>query len=322
MAQLAPILLVQLVGTAFACGLNLYATVAVVGLGSQLGWIAPLPSGLVGLQHPLVIASAALLYLVEFVVDKVPNVDSIWDTVHTFIRPSAAALLALGALYGLPLEVRLGGAALAGAVALAAHGTKAGLRLTLNANLVRRWRTPISVTEDIVAVAIVIATLRFPAVAFGIATAALGTTLMVGPQMWRAFVFGLRASDARLRRLFGATGWQDTVALPSDIRALVDPPGVALRAPRFARAAVKGLRGVGDYRNGWLVITAGTPTFFYRSWFRPRRLALPIGASEIRPGVWADAVEIDSHAGRYSVFLLKDGPSPDLALADLALAHA
>ena len=75
MQQLSPILLVQLLGTAFACGLNLYATVAVLGLGSMIGFLPALPPGLQGLAHPLVLASALLLYVVEAVIDKFPDVD-------------------------------------------------------------------------------------------------------------------------------------------------------------------------------------------------------------------------------------------------------
>ena len=323
MQQLSPILLVQLLGTAFACGLNLYATVAVLGLGSMLGFLPALPPGLQGLAHPLVLASALLLYIVEAVIDKFPDVDSVWDTVHTFIRPSAAALLTLGALQAVPLEWKLAGAALAGAVALTAHGSKAGLRLALNAGTHGRWwRAAISIAEDVAAVALAVATLRYPAAAFGVATGAVGLTLMIGPQLWRAFVFGLRAMDARLRRLFGGAGWQEAGDLPGDVRALIDPPGIALRPPRAARVAVKGLRGVSDYRNGWLVITAGTPTFLYRSWFRPRRMALPLGTMQLRTGLWADVLEISREGGTYTLFLLKDGPSPELALADLELAPA
>ena len=314
------VLLSQLLGTAFACGLNLYATVAVLGLGSRLGWIPPLPPGLQGLENGLVIGSASMLFLVEFVVDKVPDLDSVWDTLHTVIRPTAAALLTLGAMPGMPLEYELAVVTLAAAVALAAHGTKAGLRLALNAAHRRPPRAVISTAEDVVAVSLVLGTLRYPAAAVGVATAALGLTLMLGPQLWRAFLFGLRAIDARMRRLFGVYGWQETGALPPDLRGLLDPPGLGLAPARAARVAVRGLRGTGSFRNGWLVITAGTPTFVYRSSLRARRLVLPGGITQIHVGLWADVLRIDGEGGAYEIFLLKDGPDPHLALADLALA--
>ena len=319
LSLLSPVLLSQLLGTAFACGLNLYATVAVLGLGSRLGWFAPLPPGLQGLEHTLVIGSAALLFLVEFIVDKLPDIDSLWDALHTAIRPAAAALLAVGAMPGLTVELEIAAAAAAGAVALAAHGAKAGLRLAINASRRRPGRVIVSLTEDVAAVALVVATLRYPAAAVGIATGALGLTLMLGPQLWRAFLFGLRALDARMRRLFGVAGWQQISIMPADLRNLVDPPGIGLAPPRAARAALRGLRPAGSFRNGWLVITAGTPTFVYRSALRPRRLTLPPGPSRVRPGVWADVLEVASEGVQYEVFLLKDGPDPHLALAELPL---
>jgi hypothetical protein len=81
----------------FASGLRLYAAVFITGAAGYLGWL-PLPPGLQLLQHPLVLGASFLLFVVEFVADKVPAVDSLWDAVHTFIRIPAGAALAAGAL--------------------------------------------------------------------------------------------------------------------------------------------------------------------------------------------------------------------------------
>ena len=84
-------------GTAFASGLNLYATVATLGLLHRLEAIQ-LPSSLEVLAHPVVLGVAITLYAIEFIADKIPYVDNVWDVIHTFIRPPAAALLAWTAL--------------------------------------------------------------------------------------------------------------------------------------------------------------------------------------------------------------------------------
>lgn len=118
-------------GAGFSSGLNLYATVATLGLLQRFG-VIHLPAGLQIIAHPIVLGIAVALYVVEFVADKVPYVDTIWDTVHTFIRPPAAALMAFGAAASAAPEWRWGAALLAGGVALTSHGTKASARAAVN----------------------------------------------------------------------------------------------------------------------------------------------------------------------------------------------
>src|SRR5206468_1221318 len=118
-------------GAGFSSGLNLYATVATLGLLQRFG-VLQLPPGLQGLSHPWVLGIALALYLLEFFADKIPFVDTVWDAVHTFIRPPAAALLAFAATGAAPPEWRWGAALIAGGVALTSHGTKASARAAVN----------------------------------------------------------------------------------------------------------------------------------------------------------------------------------------------
>src|SRR2546426_2109278 len=118
-------------GAGFASGLNLYATVATLGLLQRYG-VIHLPSSLQVLSHPWLLGIAIALYLVEFLADKIPYFDTIWDAIHTFIRPPAAALLTYAAALltyaaagAAPPEWRWGAALLAGGVALTSHGTNA-----------------------------------------------------------------------------------------------------------------------------------------------------------------------------------------------------
>src|SRR5215470_17573764 len=118
-------------GLAFVSGLRLYGTVLALGLGISTGLIRldPAMSRLEILGDPLVITVAGTVYVVEFVADKVPWVDSVWDSFHTLIRPLGAAVL--GAV---DPRLKLSAFLLCGSVALASHTGKAGIRLAVNAS--------------------------------------------------------------------------------------------------------------------------------------------------------------------------------------------
>jgi hypothetical protein len=118
-------------GAGFSSGLNLYATVATLGLLERFG-VIHLPPSLHGLSHPGVLGIAVVLYVLEFFADKIPYIDTAWDVIHTFIRPPAAAFLAFSAAGAAPAEWRWGAALLAGGVALTSHGTKASARAAVN----------------------------------------------------------------------------------------------------------------------------------------------------------------------------------------------
>src|SRR6267142_4525154 len=138
-------------GAGFSSGLNLYATVATLGLLQRYG-VIHLPSSLQALSHPWVLGIATALYLVEFLADKIPFLDTIWDAVHTFIRPPAAALLAYAASGAAPAEWRWGAALLAGGVALTSHGTKASARAAVNTSPEPFSNWILSFGEDVLAI--------------------------------------------------------------------------------------------------------------------------------------------------------------------------
>ena len=138
-------------GTGFSSGLNLYATVATLGLLQRSG-VLHLPPGLQVLSHPWVIGIALALYLIEFLADKIPYFDMIWDAIHTFIRPPAAALLAYAAAGGAAPEWRWGATLIAGGIALTAHGTKASARAAVNASPEPFSNWALSLGEDVLAV--------------------------------------------------------------------------------------------------------------------------------------------------------------------------
>jgi hypothetical protein len=149
-------------GTAWTSGINLYATVAALGLAGRYELIH-LPPGLEVLMNPLVIGFACFMYVVEFFVDKVPYVDSGWDAMHTFFRIPAGAALAYGTVAGdvnpaLQLVATMAG----GGVALAAHGTKATARLAINASPEPFTNWAASVGEDVAVFAGIWAIFNYP----------------------------------------------------------------------------------------------------------------------------------------------------------------
>jgi hypothetical protein len=138
-------------GAGFSSGLNLYATIATLGLLQRFD-IIHLPGALQVLSHPWVLGIAIALYAIEFLADKTPYVDSVWDVIHTLIRPPAAALLAYGATVAAPPEWRWGAALLAGGVALTSHGTKASARAAANTSPEPFSNWILSLGEDALAV--------------------------------------------------------------------------------------------------------------------------------------------------------------------------
>src|SRR5581483_8845580 len=136
---------------AFASGLNVYATVAVLGLASHYHLVT-LPDQFRAFDHPVVIAAAIAMYLVEFVADKIPWVDSLWDAVHTVVRPVGGALVAVSALGDASPTAQALAALLGGSVAMTTHLTKAGARAAANTSPEPFSNWALSLLEDAFAV--------------------------------------------------------------------------------------------------------------------------------------------------------------------------
>jgi len=137
-------------GSAWTSGINLYATVTVLGLLQKFGF-AKLPGGLDVLDNWWIIGVAAFLYAVEFFADKVPYVDSIWDVLHTFILVPAGVIVAYAATNKLDPSIYVTAALLGGGLAFSSHGTKAAIRgvANLSPEPISNW--VLSVTEDVIA---------------------------------------------------------------------------------------------------------------------------------------------------------------------------
>jgi uncharacterized protein DUF4126 len=172
-------------GTAWTSGINLYATVAALGIAQAAG-LVELPPGLEPLANPAVIAVAVAMYFVEFFADKVPYVDSGWDAVHTFIRVPAGALLAARALGPTNPALEVVAALAGGTVALAAHGTKATTRLAINASPEPFTNWVASISEDVIVFAGIWAVFNHPVLMLGLVLVFLALAIYLVPKILRA----------------------------------------------------------------------------------------------------------------------------------------
>lgn len=182
-------------GTSFASGLNVYATVAAAGLFQRFG-IIQLPDSLQVLANPFVLGVAITLFLIEFVADKIPYVDTAWDAIHTFIRPPAAAVIAYSAFGQVPEEWKVGAALLAGGVALTSHGAKATGRAAANTSPepVSNWI--LSILEDGLAVFLAWMAAAHPILTAGIVVVLVILAVFV---IWKLYGY-LQLLRTRLRQ--------------------------------------------------------------------------------------------------------------------------
>jgi hypothetical protein len=165
-------------GAALTSGFRLYGTVAALGLFHRLGVLHLPPSADVLARTPILVLST-VLFVVEFLADKIPVVDTIWDAVHTFVRVPAAALLGFAALGDVAEPWRTGAALLCGTIALSAHGLKAGTRLALNASPEPLTNWAASFSEDALFVFLVWLIVFHPAVALAAALVALAAGVLL-----------------------------------------------------------------------------------------------------------------------------------------------
>jgi hypothetical protein len=151
-------------GFSFAAGINLYATVAILGLASRFDWVA-LPPQFKVFDNDIVIGAALVMYVIEFVADKIPWVDSVWDGVHTVIRPVGGALIAVATLGEASPTVEGLAALLGGTLAAGSHFSKAGTRAVANTSPEPFSNWMLSLTEDAFVIGLALLALNYPVAA-------------------------------------------------------------------------------------------------------------------------------------------------------------
>ncbi|MCF6290407.1 MAG: DUF4126 domain-containing protein [Desulfobacterales bacterium] len=185
-------------GVAWASGINLYAAILVLGLLGVTNNII-LPEQLEILMNPMVIGAAGIMYLAEFVADKTPGVDSGWDTIHTFIRIPAGALLAAGAVGNMDPAVILTAGILGGGLAAGTHATKSGSRLLINASPEPFSNWIASLGEDVAVIGGLWIALHHPIVFICLLVLFIILMIWLLPRIWQ----GIKTLFASIKRLFG-----------------------------------------------------------------------------------------------------------------------
>ncbi|MDA0787378.1 MAG: DUF4126 domain-containing protein [Proteobacteria bacterium] len=210
-------------GVAWASGINLYAAILTLGLMHATGNI-DLPPDLEVLSNPMVIGAAGLMFFIEFFMDKVPGVDSGWDTLQTFIRIPAGAILAAGAVGDVGAGAELAAAIAGGSLAGASHFTKAGTRLAINTSPepVSNWTA--SILEDIAVIAGLWTALNHPIVFLILIGLFILLMIWLLPKIFRA----IRAVYRKLRSIFGGSSPEPATETPASGTNLTADDGFTL----------------------------------------------------------------------------------------------
>jgi len=174
-------------GTAWASGINLYATVFMLGALNATGNMV-LPAELQVLSDPLVLAAAGFMYCVEFFADKIPGVDTGWDTLHTFIRIPAGAMLAAGAVGDMGPGAQLAAALIGGSMTATSHAAKAGSRVMINTSPEPFTNWAASITEDVAVIGGLWAALYYPWVFLVGLVIFILLLIWLLPKLWRGIV--------------------------------------------------------------------------------------------------------------------------------------
>jgi hypothetical protein len=201
-----------MMGTAWASGINLYAVLLVLGWGGSSGHIT-LPAELSVLQDPLVIGAAGIMYFIEFFIDKIPGMDSMWDSIHTFIRIPAGAMLAAGAVGDVTPALEIAAGILGGGIAATSHATKAGARLFLNTSPEPFTNWSASLAGDFLVISGLWTALKYPEVFLVLFVVFMGIAIWLLPKLWRFIKIVL----SKIRKFFDRAHVQPTTNNESDI---------------------------------------------------------------------------------------------------------
>lgn len=201
--------LTLMLGAGWASGINLYATLFMLGFGGSTGMV-DLPPDLQILSNPLVMGAAALMYAVEFFTDKVPGVDTAWDALHTFIRIPAGALLASGAVGEAGMAMELAALIVGGGLATGSHAAKAGSRVLINTSPEPFTNWTASVGEDAATFGGLWLALNHPFIFLGLLALFLLFLIWLLPKIWR----GIKAVFTAIGRLLGGSKANDDTPTP------------------------------------------------------------------------------------------------------------
>ena len=184
-------------GAAWASGINLYATVFVLGILDATGNLV-LPQGLEILSDPVVLWASGFMYCVEFFADKTPGVDTGWDAIHTFIRIPAGVMIAAGAVGDVNPSLALAAGILGGGLATGSHLTKSGSRLLINTSPEPFSNWTASILEDVLVIGGILAALHYPFLFLMLLIGFICLIVWLLPKIWR----GVKMLFAKIKSVF------------------------------------------------------------------------------------------------------------------------
>ena len=199
-------------GTAWASGINLYAAILTLGLLGATGQMA-LPPNLAIVTQPIVILAAGVMFCIEFFADKIPGVDTGWDTIHSFIRMPGGALLAAAAVGDVNPAVMLAAGILGGGLAAGTHAAKAGSRVLINTSPEPFSNWLASIGEDVAVITGVWVALAHPWLFIGFMVVFIVLLIWLLPKLWR----GIKMVFAKIATLFRRPDRQETA-----VKAIAD----------------------------------------------------------------------------------------------------
>ena len=319
-------------GLGLVSGLNLYATVLTVGLGIRLGVITLNPelSGLAVLASPYVLIVAGVIYVVEFFADKIPWVDSIWDGVHTFIRPLGAAVIGATAIGAVEPQTAVIAALCAG-VSLSGHSVKAGTRLLANHSPEPFTNIGLSLVEDVLVVMGRWLALSHPAIMVTIVVLFLIAFAWFAPKAFRLVRVEYLATLALLKKFYlmvvqsfgqrgrlAAAGSEFTV--PVDV---VGGPSAAVDADDIRCTAGKGVKRL-RHSVGHLQISDDNLTFVTKRMFRLREHQIERSTIEdvhFKKGLLFDRLTIRTSGKQQQFYFFKDIANRGSRVYELLQVH-
>jgi hypothetical protein len=283
-------LVATLLPLSMTAGINLYATVAMVGLSEKYHWIDGMPAGLQVFDNWGLISVAIVLYIIEFIVDKFEFFDNAWDVISTFIRPVGAFAMGSAALGSADPSVAIGGALVCSAIALQTHVSKAGTRVALN--VISPAETVSNITlstiEDAFVFLLVWCALTYPIITGVVSSILLGISIALAPRLFRWTLFFMKSFFAMFASwVHSKSSWDTPPATLMELTGHTDIDA-SLECKCSGISTIRG-------RNGYLVVSGDKVLFLYKRYLMLNKweyLISEIPKAYMRRKFFIDIIEI------------------------------
>ncbi len=270
----------SLLGLSFVSGINLYATVAVVGLVTKFHLIQGLPPEFQALNNNLIITVAIILYVCEFFADKIPGFDTAWDAIHTLIRPFGGALLALMTVGKASPATEVLAFMIGATLATGSHLAKSGFRVLINTSPEPFSNMVVSVAEDMGVVGLTYLSMSHPVLALVITVILTIIIAILLPFLWRAVRMLLSGLWHRLKGTGGAPGDSLLRSTAIKIAPHITDLGISLDNAVVVPAWVTKVRGFKRWQKGYLVYDKENFYFVPSKMFKKTPISIPVPRKE------------------------------------------